>query len=153
MENKKWMIVCLIGGILMIISSVVGSVSFFALIFGILTNYVGADVAVILSIVLQIFGYIAMGGGISVLIGTLLIMIDQYKVGKFIIGLGAGMGLISLIIFLITSILSGALINDITGLVVGIINGSYGFAGVLLTILARTKLKKKKNKEKEQEQG
>ena len=151
MENKKWMIMCLIGGILMIISSVVGSVSFFALVFDILSDYVGAEVAAILSIVLQIFGYIALGGGISIIIGVLILTLNSYRLGKFIIGLGAGMGLISLIIFLITSILSGALINDIAGLVVGIINGSYGFAGVLLTIFARTKLKKKKNNEEKEQ--
>lgn len=54
------------------------------------------------------------------------------------------MGLIGLLVFLITSLMAGSVVSDLTGMAIGIINGSYGFLGVLLTIIARFKLKKKK---------
>ena len=80
--------------------------------------------------------------GILVIVGAIIVAMDHYKLGKFIIMLGAGLGLIGLIIMLITGIIAGTVVEDLAGIVSTIINGSYGFAGVLLTILSRRKLKK-----------
>jgi len=124
----------------MLLGCLIGSASFFAMVFDILSKTLGAQVAYALSIILLIFTIIAIGGGISVIIGALIVSGDKYRLGKFIIGLGAGLGLIGLIIMLITSILAGTTL----AIVIGVINGSYGFFGVLLTILARFKLKKPK---------
>ena len=142
MENKKWILLCIIGGILMIISSVVGSIAFFETLFSLIEADVGEDVAKIVSLVIQILGYVAMGGGISVIIGALIVAMDHYRLGKFLISLGAGMGLISLIIFFISGIFEGSIVEDVEGIVSGITHGSYGFLGILLTIMARIKLKK-----------
>ena len=142
MENKKWIIICIIGGILMIISSAVGSVAFFETLFDLIEEDVGEDVAKIVALVILILAYIAMAGGISVIVGALIVAMDHYRLGKFIIGLGAGMGLISLIIFLISGIFEGSILDDLEGIVLGIVNGSYGFLGILLTIIARMKMKK-----------
>ncbi|MFX0083523.1 MAG: hypothetical protein ACFE94_17385 [Candidatus Hodarchaeota archaeon] len=142
MENKKWILLCIIGGILMIISSVVGSITFFETLFSLIEADVGEDVAKIVSLVIQILAYVAMGGGISVIIGALIVAMDHYRLGKFIIGIGAGMGLLSLIIAFITGIFEGSIVEDLEGIVLGIVNGSYGFLGILLTIIARLKLKK-----------
>lgn len=144
MENKKWIVICIIGGLLMFISSIVGSVSFYALVFSVVSGILGPVAAATLSIVLLVFTYIALGGGISVIIGAIIVALGSYGIGKFIIALGAGMGLIGLIIFLITSILAGSVISSIIGLILQILNGSYGFLGVLLTIIARMRLKKSK---------
>jgi len=133
----------------MFISSIVGSASFFALVFDLVSGYLGPAAAATFSIVLQIFTYIAMGGGISVIIGALIVALGSYGIGKFIIGLGAGMGLIGLIIYLITSFIAGSMIADVIGLLLQILNGSYGFLGVILTIIARRKLKKNKSEKKE----
>lgn len=141
MENKKWILLCIIGGILMIISSVIGSISFFETLFNLIKEDVGEDVAEVLSIFIQVLAYIAMGGGISVIIGSLIVAMDHYRLGKFIVGIGAGMGLISLIIFLISAIVEGSILEEMEGIINGIAHGSYGFLGVLLTIIARMKLK------------
>ena len=79
MENKKWILICIIGGILMIISSVIGSITFFETLFSLIEADVGEDVAKIISLVIQILGYIAMGGGISVIIGALIVAMDHYR--------------------------------------------------------------------------
>ncbi|MFX0071214.1 MAG: hypothetical protein ACFFAO_09005 [Candidatus Hermodarchaeota archaeon] len=138
MEDKRWIIVCIIGGLLMLLAGIVGSATFFATVFAIVSKQLGAEAALLLTIILIIFSIVAMGGGISVIIGAILVAKDKIKLGKFIIGLGAGMGLIGLIVFLITSILAGTLIS----VTLGLINGSYGFIGVILTIFARLKMKK-----------
>ena len=142
MENKKWILICIIGGILMIISSVIGSITFFETLFSLIEADVGEDVAKIISLVIQILGYIAMGGGISVIIGALIVAMDHYRLGKFLISLGAGMGLISLIIVFLTGIFEGSIVEDVEGIISEIIHGSYGFLGIVLTIIARIKLKK-----------
>jgi len=138
MEDKKWIVLCIIGGLLMLISSVVGSVSFYALVFAEASKRLGPETTLILSIILMIFTIVALGGGISVIIGAILVSREKIGLGKFIIGLGAGMGLIGLIILLITSLLAGTVLAVTSGL----INGSYGFLGVVITIIARLKLKK-----------
>jgi hypothetical protein len=142
MENKKWILICIIGGILMIISSVIGSITFFETLFSLIEADVGEDVAKIISLVIQILGYIAVGGGISVIIGALIVAMDHYRLGKFLISLGAGMGLISLIIVFLTGIFEGSIVEDVEGIISEIIHGSYGFLGIVLTIIARIKLKK-----------
>ena len=138
MEDKKWIVICIIGGVLMFLSAIIGSASFFALVFAEASKHLGPEVALVLSIILIIFTIVALGGGISVIIGALLVSKDKIGLGKFIIGLGAGMGLIGLVIFVITSLLAGTIL----AVAIGLINGSYGFLGVLLTIFSRMKMKK-----------
>ncbi len=144
MENKKWIVICIIGGILMFVSSVVGNISFYAFIFGIAIAVLGPQSAAIFSIVFLIFYFIALAGGIAVIVGAVIVALNQYFIGKFIISLGAGMGLVSLIILIIVNLIAGSLIASLFGILIGILNGTYGFLGVILTIVARFKLKKKK---------
>ncbi|MBD3195700.1 MAG: hypothetical protein GF317_11625 [Candidatus Lokiarchaeota archaeon] len=143
MENKKWIAICIIGGIFMIIGSTVGSVSFFATIFGIASG-LAPELQPIFNIVLTVFTYIALGGGVSVIIGAIIVALDHYGIGKFIITLGAGMGLIGLIIYIITGIYGGTLTNDLIAILINLLtlSGGFGFLGIILTILGRFKLKK-----------
>ncbi|MBD3214847.1 MAG: hypothetical protein GF311_19705 [Candidatus Lokiarchaeota archaeon] len=143
MENKKWIVLCIIGGILMIIGSVVGDVTFFTMVFSILED-ANPGLAPILNLVLRIFTYIALGGGASVIIGSVIVAIGQYGIGKFIISLGAGMGLIGLIVYLISGIYAGTLSAELLIWMLSLIslNGGFGFLGVILTIIGRFKLKK-----------
>ena len=145
MEKKWfWILICIIGGILLIISSTVRSYAFFERIFDLIAEDVGPVVAEIVSLVIQILGYISMVGGIIVIIGALIVAMNHYILGKLIIALGAGMGLISLIIFFIASIIEGTIYANIIGIITEIAHGSYGFIGIILTIIARLKLKKPK---------
>ncbi|MHA1913080.1 MAG: hypothetical protein ACW986_13430 [Promethearchaeota archaeon] len=138
MQNKKWVILCIIGGILMILGSAIGSIAFFETIFGLLQGILSDSLLRIVDIVLKVLGYISGGGGISVIIGAILVGFGVYRLGRIIIALGAGMGFIGFIIFLIVSILNGSIANEITGIILEVINGGYGFVGVLLTIVARS---------------
>ena len=93
---------------------------------------------------------IAVGGGISVIVGS-IIALKVVGIGKWIIGLGAGMGLIGFLSWLITGIYTGTITGSVTEIVIGLLLGpaSYGIIGVFLTIWARRFMKKKKDKEEE----
>jgi hypothetical protein len=87
------------------------------------------------TLILNILIYIATLGGIAVVIGTLLIAISRIGLGKFVIGLGAGVGLIGLIIMLVETVMTGgveALLDVLT-----LIAQSIAWIGVILSILAR----------------
>ncbi len=153
MENKKWIFLCIVGASLMIIGSVVGNPTIFTFIFGVAYEYVGPKTERVLSIILIIFSYIALGGGISVIAGATLVIMNQYKIGKLIIWIGAGMGMIGLIVFVIMQGIEGTFISmlrlEITTLIS--LNGGFGFAGIILVIISRFKMKKSKNKKLEYE--
>ena len=141
MEHKKWILLCIIGGALMITSSLVGSVGFYGRLLEIASGYVGPKTQRVLEIILLVFSYIATGGGISVIIGALIAGYSSDFAGRLIIGIGLGTGLFSLIILLITSIYGGSSIDDLPTILITTFNGGYGLAGVVISILARMRLK------------
>ena len=153
MENKKWIFLCIVGASLMIIGSVVGNPTIFNFIFGVAVEYVGPKTESILAIILNIFTYVALGGGISVIAGASLVMLNRYKIGKLVIWIGAGMGMIGLIAFMIMQGIEGTLISmlrmEITTLLS--LNGGFGFAGIILVVFSRFKMKKSKYKKMDYE--
>lgn len=146
MRNIVAVIFCIIGGILMIIASIIGSAATFELIVEFLSRQF-PDYETFLRIFLTVCIIIAAGGGISVIIGA-IITFKSLAPGKFIIGLGAGMGLIGLIIFIVTGIIAGTITGTVTGIIIGLLLGpaSYGIIGVFMTIFARRAMKKDKEK-------
>ena len=141
MEHKKWVIISIIGGILMTISSVVGSVGFYGRIITLLSDFVTPEIQQVLTIILTVFGYIAMAGGISVIIGALVAGYSSDFAGRFIIGMGIGVGLSSLITLLISSIYGGTAIGNLPTVFLTAFNGIYGLVGVLISIIGRMRLK------------
>ena len=143
MEHKKWVFLCLIGGALMITSSVVGSAGFYGTIMNLISDsgLVGPKTIRVLEIVLMIFNYIAMGGGISVIVGALIAGYSSNFIGRLIAGIGIGAGLISLIIIIGTNIYGGSSLDDLLPIFLTTFNGSYGLAGVIISIFARRQLK------------
>ncbi len=149
MRNKVSVIFCIIGGILMVIASLVGSAVFYTLIADLIEDHFGGF-GEILGIIVLICIYIALGGGVSVIIGS-IITFKSLGPGKQIIGLGAGMGLIGFIIFIVTGIIAGTLTGTVLEIIIGLLLGpaSYGIIGVFMTIFARRAMTKGKNKEEE----
>jgi hypothetical protein len=136
LKNGLSVALALIGGILLFQASWVGSVGFIADI----ATYVAANfpaAAEAITLVLTILLYIASLGGIAVIIGGILIAIERVGTGKFVIGLGAGVGLFGLIIMLVEAFLAGgtAALTDILLL----ISQSMAWIGVIMSIVARSK--------------
>lgn len=157
--DKKWIIVSFVGGVLMIIGTASGLriLAFFMQLYftygeNYLNQVLGVELALILTTVLSIILLIMAGGGISVIIGTCLVLVHLRKLGRFIIALGSGMGLVGLIIFLMYE--SGVQTPIETWVDFGFfllrLALDVYFLGVITTLIARKKIKKVlKEKEKE----
>lgn len=118
-----------------------GSVGFYGRLLEIASGFVGPKTQAVLEIILTVFSYIAAGGGISVIVGPLIAGFSSDFAGRFVVGMGIGAGLFSLITLLITSIYGGSSINDLSTILINTFNGVYGLAGVVISILGRMKLK------------
>lgn len=124
----------IIAGVIALITGLVGSAGFYAAVFA-----VAADLApaswLILGWVLVILDFLASLGGITVIIGGVLILAYKLGLGKFLIGLGIGMSLIGIIITIVIAAVGGAVIGAIIYLIAVIITLK-GIA-IVLAIIAR----------------
>ena len=130
-KNSKAMIVAVFAGILLLISGVSGLATWEAI-----KNFVTANVVdnYIVQLIFVVLIFIASLGGISVIIGGLLIWKDKIGTGKLFITLGAGLGLIGLIISIIVAVMEN---NFMIGSFF-----SVGAIGLILSIVARLMVKK-----------
>ena len=130
-KNSKSIVIAIIAGILLLISGISGLATWEAI-----KNFVTNNIVdnYIVQIVFVVLIFIASLGGLSVIIGGLLIGKDKIGSGKLFISLGAGLGLIGLIISVIVAIME----NNFT-------IGSFfsvGAIGLILSIVARLTVKK-----------
>ena len=130
-RNRQVMGIAIIAGILLLIAGISGLATWETIKYFVTTHV--ADNSVV-QIVFAILIFIASLGGISVIIGGLLIGKNKVGTGKFIITLGAGLGLIGLIFSLAVAYIEG----DFT---VGSFF-SIGMIGLILSIVARVRAKK-----------
>ena len=99
MRNRTPFLLALIGGILLWIAGATGSVGIVGTITEILASIPElAPFVDILNLIYYILLILAGLGGITVIGGGFLMTTNRVGTGKFLIGIGAGMGLISLII-------------------------------------------------------
>ncbi|TFG05300.1 MAG: zinc ribbon domain-containing protein [Promethearchaeota archaeon] len=97
-----------------------------------------------LTIFLMVIFYIMVAGGISVIIGTTLVLVHLHKIGKLIISLGTGTGLLGITIFLL---IETTIINPINswldfGLFIFRLVIDLYFLGIILVLIGRRKMKK-----------
>ena len=133
LKNGLSVALALIGGILLFQVGWVGSIGFIADIAVYAETYFPAA-SEIIALILTILLYIASLGGIAVIIAA-----SRIRLAKFVIGLGAGVGLIGLIIMLVEAYLAGgvAALTEILTL----ISQSIAWIGVILSIVARNRAK------------
>jgi len=130
-NNSKAMVIAIIAGILLLIAGVSG-VATWETIKNFVTTHIMDNS--IVQIVFVILIFIASLGGISVIIGGLLIGKNIIGMGKFLISLGAGFGLIGLIFSIIVAYTEKNL--TISSFL------SIGAIGLILSIVARIMVKK-----------
>lgn len=102
MKYKFWILLILVGGILMIIGSAIGSANFYVYLINLATSLVGPEFLPLVAAILKVLEYIAFYGGYSVLAGLLLILIKHNKIGHIIISVATSFGILGLIIYSIT---------------------------------------------------
>ena len=125
-RNKIAMIIAIVAGTLLSVAGMSGIAEWEA-IKTFVTAHIIDDIAV--QIIFAILILIASLGGISVIIGGLLIGKNRVRTGKFTISLGAGMGLIGLIVSIVVAVMENSLI-------IGEFM-SVGGIGLILSIVAR----------------
>ena len=138
-RNEQAGLIAIIGGILMLVAGVTGAATWAALGDLIVEVTGSAD----LKMPFQVLALIGSLGGLLVILGGLMIhgkyikmkKDKRVKLGKLFITIGAGMGVIGLLIFLALALFSADPAGNILGAV------GMGFIGLILTIVARAKTK------------
>ena len=125
-KNKAAMVVAIVAGLLLLIEGISGFASWTTIKEFVSDNVTDNEIVMYIFVILI---FIASLGGISVIIGGLLIGKNKVRTGKFIIALGAGLGLIGLIVSIIVGLTEGNLtLNTLISL---------GAIGLILSIVAR----------------
>ena len=125
-RNNKAMGIALAAGILLLISGISGLATWETIKTFVTENIVDNHV---IQIIFSMLIFIASLGGIAVIAGGILIGKGKVGTGKFAIALGAGLGLIGLIVSIIVAYTENSL--TLSGFF------SIGFIGLLLSIIAR----------------
>lgn len=106
-SSKIAAILAYIGGILLIVAGTTGSLGIIGTVIEYIIENVDGATAEFLSIVLQILNFVADLGGISVIVGGTFIFYERKRIGKIIVRLGAGMGIIGFGLILASAFLHG----------------------------------------------
>jgi len=116
----------IVGGVLLLIAGITGLAAMETI-----KNFVENTLHIqssTVNLIFMVLVFIAALGGIAVIIGGFLIGGSLVRTGKFLIALGAGIGLIGLIIGIAIAYYQGGTLQ---------IGSGVGFFGVILSIVAR----------------
>ena len=102
MKKLFWIFVIIAGGILMIVGSAIGSATFYQYLYTLTDPYIGLEFKALVSSIFKALEYIAFFGGYFVLVAAFLILLKWYRVGRIIITIATGFGMLGLIIYVIT---------------------------------------------------
>ena len=163
MKNKVGIVLLIIGGVLMIISSVIGSIGIYEFLRDYISYQIPSDlnwVKNILNVLVEILRWIANTGGGAVIVGAVLIMFNRYGFGKWVIGIGLTFGSLALIIWgiseivNITGIITDPVILGYLGRLKGFFTYNTGlqFIGVTTAIIGRIITKKPEEEQEEREE-
>ncbi len=95
-----WILVIIVGAILMILGSAIGSQFYTVLLQQlILAGFIGPEFVDLVTSIMVVLGYIAYYGGYSVLVAVFLILIKWSRIGRIIITIATGFGILGLIIY------------------------------------------------------
>ncbi len=160
-RNRIGIILLIIGGILMIISSAIGSIG----IYEFLRDYVNGQINIewikqVFNFLVEILRWIANIGGGAVIVGAIFIALGSFRFGKWLVSIGLTFGTLALIIWVISQIVNAT--NFITDpQILGYLarlegfftyNTGLQFGGVTLAIIGRNFIKKPKKIEEEIEE-
>lgn len=159
MKHKTGIILMIIGGAMMILSSTVGSIGIYEFLRDYISTEVNPDLKPLLDNVINVISFIADWGGGAIIFGAFLIMVNQYRLGKWIIGIGLAFGSLALIIWLITNGIDIFEIELDAQVEVYLTNlkgfftygASLQFIGVTVAIIGRWFIKKPKKEKKAKE--
>lgn len=137
MRNQTPFLLCLIGGLVLAAVGYTHGINIIVLVY-ILVHSIAAlaPLYLIIDIVLLVLFIIAWAGGFAIILGGILLTTSHVRLGKLIIAIAAGFGLISLILVLLWVVL----VNGFLGLLVLtwlILNTAWALA-LVMTVVARS---------------
>ncbi|MFX0024015.1 MAG: zinc ribbon domain-containing protein [Candidatus Hermodarchaeota archaeon] len=163
-RNKVGITFLIIGGIMMIVSSTLGSIGVYEFIASWITENIPTDLAWVEPIVyifLEVLRWIANLGGGAVIIGAIVISLGSYRFGKWLVSIGLAFGTLTLIIWIITQVVP--IRNFITDpVILGYIdriaslvevNTLFQICGVTVAIIGKNFAKKPKKPKEEIEEA
>jgi len=150
MKNLIWILLCFLGGILMIIGSAIGSAVFYVYFANLVSSYISPEFMPLVAVILTILEFIAFYGGYSVIVGAILILIDQIKLGKIIIMVATSFGMLGLVFYIGIWILgySGIGVSPAVQTILDQMyslftyNTGLAFTGTILAVIGRYGIKK-----------
>ena len=137
MRNQLPFVLCLIGGLLLIAVNYSHGVNTIVLLYIFVHSIAAlAPLYIIIDALLLVLWLIAWFGGAAVILGGFILTTSHIRLGKIIIAIAAGFGLISLIL----TMLWVYVVAGFAGLfVLTLLIANTGWAmGLILTIIART---------------
>ncbi|MFX1362368.1 MAG: hypothetical protein ACFE7A_02835 [Promethearchaeota archaeon] len=132
-SNFPSLVLATIAGIILIVSRTTGSLGFYETILNYIAAQFGGEVAIVISYVLWALSIIASLGGFAAIIGGILIHRGRVTTGRFIISIGAGMGIIGLLVEIGSAALQGW--TSLVGLIFAMTQ-SLSWIGIILSIVA-----------------
>lgn len=140
MRNQTPFVLCLIGGLLLLGANYTHGVATIVFIYIFLHSIAFlAPIYIVIDAILLVLWLIAWSGGFAVIIGGFFLTTSHIRLGKFIIAVSAGFGIISLFL----AVLWVVLVSGWVGLVFLtwlILNTAWAL-GLILTIIARSTAK------------
>jgi len=126
-------VVAVTSGVFLLISGIRGPTGTYQIVIDQLPNLTqNQQILQIANTIAAILITISLAGGLAVIAGGILILMNRVGTGKFVIGLGAGVGipwLIMLAITLLTTQQVAAVVAEYS---------TIGWAGIILALVART---------------
>ncbi len=158
MKYKFWILLLIVGGILMILGSAVGSQFYTKLLEQlILAGFIGPEFIPLVSSIMIVLGYIALYGGYSVLVAVFLILIKWNRVGRIIITIATGFGVLGLIIYGVSWAVGyyGIVLNPAWQTILDTVHGIFTFdsgialAGTAIVVVGKFLLKRAEKADEE----
>jgi uncharacterized membrane protein len=141
-RNRTAALLAVIGGVLILVGGGTGMAGFLTELSNIIQDLFGGKNQIVETI-FWILIFIAALGGLSVIIGGLLINKNHIIAGKILITLGAGMGIIGLIISLISALAQGKEVQFFSWLTTSFLG-----IGIIFSLVARFMAKRPSSEEK-----
>ena len=134
----------------MIIGSAIGSAVFYVYFANLVSSYISTEFMPLVDVILTILEFIAFYGGYSVIVGAILILIDQIKLGKIIIMVATSFGMLGLVFYIGIWILgySGIGVSPAVQTILDQMyslftyNTGLAFTGTILAVIGRYGIKK-----------
>ena len=140
MKNQTPFALCIVGGLFLILAGYNHGISTIFLIYAVVHSIAAlAPYYFIIDAVLLILGLIAWAGGYAVIIGGYFLTTSHVRLGKFLIMIAAGFGIISFILTILWFFIVGGWVGLL--FLTWLILNSVWALGLVLTIIARSMAK------------